>query len=151
VPFGLYQTAALGVYTPTGNTPEFALTVVPAIPEIFRNADGTAVAANQDGTLNSTSNPAAQGSYVSIWMTGAAPVIAGSAGQIATAANDYRCCAVEIGNQMVTVSYAGAAPGAAVGVTQINFQIPGGVSDQTAVQVIAGDGSISHPAAISVR
>jgi uncharacterized protein (TIGR03437 family) len=156
VPFGLAPNATFAIGSPSGTTPGFEVSVVSARPEIFQNSDGAAIAINQDGTLNSTNNPAAQGSYVSIWVTGAAPVMAGSAGQIATAANDYRCCAVEIGNQMASVSYAGAAPGAAAGVTQINFQIPssmatGGSVGRVTAQVIAADGSISHAAAISVR
>ena len=38
-------------------------------PEIFQD-DGIARARNQDGSINSRSNPAAAGSLVSIWLTG---------------------------------------------------------------------------------
>jgi len=44
-----------------------------AAPGIFRSQEGVssqAAAANQDGTVNSPSNPAAPGSYVSVWGTG---------------------------------------------------------------------------------
>jgi uncharacterized protein (TIGR03437 family) len=102
-------------------TPDFPLTVVTADPEIFRNADGTAAAVNQDGTLNSLANPAKAGSIVSIWATGTGSIYPRPLdGQILTAAQDYACCQVA----SAPVFYAGAAPGMVAGVVQINFQIP---------------------------
>ena len=48
-------------------SPDFPVTVMTADPEIFQNADGSAAAVNQDGTMNSAANPAKAGSIVSIW------------------------------------------------------------------------------------
>ena len=157
VPFGVYQSTSLSVTAPSGTTPPFNLTIAPAIPEIFRNPDGTAVAVNQDGTLNLSSNPAPAGSYVSIWVTGVNPPAPypGYAGQIATAAKNYSCCAIVIGSLMPPVTYAGLAPGAALGVLQINFEAVMdplyGNSPLVNVTVIANDGTTSHPAGIYAR
>jgi uncharacterized protein (TIGR03437 family) len=118
-------------------SPSFPATVVAAEPEVFRNADGTAAAINQDNTLNSAANPAKAGSIVSIWTTGTGSMFypQPADGQISTAAQDYECC--QIGALVVrssnpfpgptpvpVVLYSGAAPGMVAGVVQINFQIP---------------------------
>jgi uncharacterized protein (TIGR03437 family) len=102
-------------------SPDFPVTVIAADPEVFRNADGTAAAVNQDGTLNSAAHPAKAGSIVSIWATGTGSIYPRPLdGQISTAAQDYACCQVA----GAPVFYAGAAPGMVAGVVQINFQIP---------------------------
>ena len=55
-----------------------------AIPEVFGYPNGYAAALNQDGTINSQTNPAQSGSYVSIWATGIG-YSTGTDGQIANA------------------------------------------------------------------
>jgi hypothetical protein len=57
-----------------GDVPGFLDTVLDLDPQIFQNADGSVAAVNQDGTINSSSNPAAAGSFVSIWATGTGAV-----------------------------------------------------------------------------
>lgn len=159
VPFGVYQSSSLSLSTPSGSAPPFTVTVLSSIPEIFRNPDGTAVAINQDGTLNSISNPAAFGSYVSIWITGANLAAPGYAGKIAAASNNYSCCAIGIHGDMsvmAPVTYAGAAPGAALGVVQINFQVVtgsliGSPPYPVGLTAIANDGTTSHDALIYVH
>ncbi len=112
-------------------SPDFPATVVAAEPEVFRNADGTAAAINQDNTLNSAANPAKAGSIVSIWATGTGSIYPRPLdGQISITAQDYECCQVSIliipsiFPPASAVLYAGAAPGMVAGVVQINFQIP---------------------------
>jgi uncharacterized protein (TIGR03437 family) len=94
---------------------------------------------NQDGTINSYSNPAPGGSIVTFWMTGFQSSFAPlSDGQVATVANND-ACALESGCTITaegvigahppnpsipaTVLYAGAAPGMVAGVTQFNLQV----------------------------
>lgn len=107
---------------------DFGILVDLAGPQIFRNADGSAAAINQDGTVNSAANPALDGSYVSVWLTGTG-YYPGSDGQMATAADYYCslsdfCEMVDAGTgKQVPVSYIGAAPGMVHGVAQINFQV----------------------------
>jgi uncharacterized protein (TIGR03437 family) len=96
---------------------------------------------NQDGTINSFSNPAPGGSIVTFWVTGFqssfAPLIDG---QVATVANNDACVLAFLGCTITavavinphpasflsiptTVVYAGAAPGMVAGVTQFNLQV----------------------------
>ena len=143
-------------------SPGFPATVITAEPEVFRNADGTAAAVNQDNTLNSAANPAKAGSIVSIWSTGTGSIYPRPPdGQIATAAQDYECCQVNISPDYSlgpepppgpVVLYAGAAPGMVAGVVQINFQIPAAyihAAGAYGFTVIAG-GESSNPVGIYV-
>jgi uncharacterized protein (TIGR03437 family) len=120
--------------------PEFPITGIAADPEIFQNADGTANALNQDGTLNSASNPADVGSVVSIWATGVTLTLPWLYGEVVTQAMDLNCCEVRLHHTMSTypptgflensianVLYAGSAPGLVGAVAQINFQVPDGL------------------------
>jgi uncharacterized protein (TIGR03437 family) len=94
---------------------------------------------NQDGTINSMSNPAPGGSIVTFYVTGfqsSFPPLAD--GQVATVANND-ACALESGCPITaetviliglaplsiptTVVYAGAAPEIVAGVTQFNLQV----------------------------
>jgi uncharacterized protein (TIGR03437 family) len=90
-----------------------SVTVVASAPGIFAGANGTgqAAALNEDGSVNSASNPAARGSVVSIYATGL-----GSGAANAT---------LTIAGYNAPVLYAGSAPGFP-GLIQINAQIPGG-------------------------
>jgi uncharacterized protein (TIGR03437 family) len=93
---------------------------------------------NQDGTINSSTNPAPGGSIVTFYVTGFQSSFAPlTDGQVATVANNDACtlalgcsaAAATIGgaSQLVsiaaTVLYAGAAPGIVAGVTQFNVQL----------------------------
>lgn len=156
VPFGVYS-GTVRIVSNGITTPDFPTTIISADPEIFLNPDGTAAAVNQDGTINSPSNPAKAGSIVSIWVTGIASFFTHSTdGQIATTAQDY-CCGVEI--LMVLdpnassglppgpiVTYAGAAPGLVAGVIQINFHIAASANNFS----VSAGGKFSNSASIYV-
>lgn len=90
-----------------------ATQVVPAAPAIFTVSGGVgqAAAINQDGTVNSASNPAARGSVIVLYATGQ--------GQ------DLSAVSVTIDGYAAGVLYAGPAPGYQ-GLMQINAQIPAG-------------------------
>ncbi|MCC6392012.1 MAG: SBBP repeat-containing protein [Bryobacterales bacterium] len=139
-PFGLNgeQSARLRVTSNGVALPEFPLIVVSTAPQIFRNADGSAAAVNQDGTLNSTANPALPGTIVSIWATGTGYYLDAADGAIAGEARNTYCCAVMISGSPADVLYAGPSPGLVNGVTQINVRIPAGVSSAADVVVRAG-------------
>jgi uncharacterized protein (TIGR03437 family) len=117
---------SLRVTLSSGALPDFRVVVDTAIPEVFRNANGSTAAINQDDSPNSAANPAKVGSFVSIWTTGTgfAP---GMDGQMATTAQNFCGCIIHdlTQNQDIVPSYAGAAPGLVNGVVQINFQVPG--------------------------
>jgi uncharacterized protein (TIGR03437 family) len=100
--------------------PDFRLVVDPAAPQVFRHPDGSAAAINQDGTVNSQSNPAKAGSFVSIWATGLG-FARGLDGQMATAAQPFCGCIIHdfLKGQDVVPAYGGAAPGMVTDVLQI--------------------------------
>jgi uncharacterized protein (TIGR03437 family) len=133
------DTASVQIVTPNGTLTGPTLSVVPSEPEVFQNGPpmpggGTAVALNQDGSLNSASNPAAGGSIVTIWATGAGE----SPGDLApgSVATGFWMPALPVsvlnesdenggqGIDSLAVLYAGDAPGMVTGVLQVNFQLP---------------------------
>ena len=112
--------------------------MVPSEPEVFQNgptipAGGTAIALNQDGSLNSASNPATGGSVVTIWATGGGiSLTPGGDGVIATELGSpllpvsvlNASYAGASGLDSLAVLYAGSAPGLVTGALQVNFQLP---------------------------
>ena len=135
---------------------DFVAAVLPTIPEIFQNADGTAAAVNPDGSINSADHPAPPGSIVSIWTTGigATPYGGWQDGHLAAVAADFACCQV-FAPTPANVFYAGAAPGIVAGVAQVNFQLQLPASPffyygpTVSISLIAG-GAKSHPAQIYI-
>ncbi len=101
--------------------PAFHLSVDPQVPAVFNGV------LNQDGTVNSQSNPAKVGSFVSVWATGLGWISGLADGQMATAAQDFHCCEIHetYANQFITPAYAGVAPELVNGIVQINFQVTG--------------------------
>ena len=89
---------------------------------------GPAAAINQDGTVNSPQHPAYPGSRVMLFGTGGGatnpPSIAGeiTPAEIRKLVGPTSVFAPGVG--FLTVEFAGAAPGLAAGVTQINVVLP---------------------------
>ncbi len=130
--------------------------VVQTAPAIFTadsTGSGQAAAVNQDGSLNSASKPAKAGSFVSLYITGDGQSNPGGAdGKIANAApypTTVLPVAVTIGGQKAVVSYAGAAPTAVAGLTQVNVQIPTGVTG-TAVPVALTVGGVAAQSGVTI-
>lgn len=117
--------------------PVFRAAIDSVDPQVFANADGSAAAINQDGSVNSATHPAPAGSIVSIWATGTGNFY-GPDGQQDTTAQ--ATCDCSITNS--TVTYAGTAPQLVNGVAQINFQIPANVSSTYSFNLTVG-GAIS--------
>jgi uncharacterized protein (TIGR03437 family) len=127
-PLNSMNNAVVRIVNGSATLPDFRVSVDDSIVGVFQNADGSAKALNQDGTINSSSNPAKVGSIVSIWATGlsgnsGAPVD----GQLSTVANNWcSFCQITVGSVNETVTYAGTAPGLIDGVMQVNFVVPPG-------------------------
>ncbi len=87
--------------------------VAAAAPGIFTVANGTgqAAAVNEDGSINSASNPAARGSIVLLYATGQG--------------SSDNAVSLKIGNYPCELLYAGPAPGFP-GLMQINARVPSG-------------------------
>jgi len=149
------STASVQVVTPNGTLNGPTLSVVPSEPEVFQNgppmpAGGSAVALNQDGSVNSGSNLAAPGSIVTVWATGAGldnstfdqnGLIATSlfSPQLPVSVLDASNANVD-GVYSLEVLYAGNAPGLITGVIQVNFRLPENLFDvyQLACQLQIG-------------
>jgi uncharacterized protein (TIGR03437 family) len=101
--------------------------VAPAI--VTQNASGTGVAkaVNQDGSINSSQNPAAKGTYVAFYATGLGtvnpPLVAGQAPPSSPLSTTTSSPTVVVGGVMASVAFSGAAP-SFPGVYQVNAQIP---------------------------
>jgi uncharacterized protein (TIGR03437 family) len=105
------------------------LRVADSFPGIFTaNAQGNGQGAvlNQDGTVNSSSNPAARGSIVVVYATGEGQTRpAGEDGTVAGVPLKLPALPVtaRIGGQPAVVEYAGSAPGLVSGAFQLNLRI----------------------------
>jgi uncharacterized protein (TIGR03437 family) len=127
--------ATVRVTNGTAVTANYPVRIVGSAP----HANPTVI--NQDGTLNSGSNPAPAGSIVTFYVTGFQFNFAPLAdGQVATVANNDACYALQSAGCSIsaetvallgvvsaslptTVVYAGAAPGMVAGATQFNVQV----------------------------
>jgi len=117
---------------------ESSTPVVSAAPGIFTTASGTgqAAAINQDGSMNSATNPALRGSIVSFYATGQG---AGSGAVNLT-----------VGGYQAQLPYAGSAPGFA-GLMQINAQIPSGFFLEPGIQpVVLSIGGATSQAGVTI-
>ncbi len=127
--------ATVRVTNGTAVTANYPVRIVGSAPHAYPTV------INQDGTINSNSNPAPAGSIVTFYVTGFQFNFAPLAdGQVATVANNDACFALESAQCSIsaetvalfhagsaslptTVVYAGAAPGIVAGVTQFNLQV----------------------------
>lgn len=123
-----------------------------------------AAALNDDGTVNSASNPARPGSVVVLFGTGGGatvpPSVAGGVTPLEPRPLEYTPIVYDASRRELTVEYAGAAPGLLAGVTQINVRLPNpippgaglGLDGRAYLQVITrGSSTYSAPVAVHVR
>jgi uncharacterized protein (TIGR03437 family) len=129
--------------------------VQPATPAIFsRDSSGAGPGAilNQDNSLNSSANPAAAGSIVAIYLTGGGVTTPASGDGAVTGVPPpvlAPATTVTIGGVNAVVKFAGAAPGSVAGLTQINVEVPAGVTG-IALPVIVKIGNFSSTGAATV-
>jgi uncharacterized protein (TIGR03437 family) len=109
----------------------FQLTVAEGVPGIFRLQPGIstqAAANNQDGTINSATNPADPGSIVTVYGTGLGPTnpscATGSLNLPVATGMYFPNLQINDMSGGPPVQYEGSSPGLLCGVVQINFQIP---------------------------
>ena len=131
VPFGVAGPATQIVVQSNGQqSAPVSIPVAPATPALFSASGlggGQAAALNQDGSVNSSTNPATAGSMLSLFATGLGQTT--PPGQDGVIAGDVLPTpnlpvSVWIGGVPAVVSYAGAAPSEVEGVFQINVSIP---------------------------
>jgi uncharacterized protein (TIGR03437 family) len=128
VPYGITggATATVQVTTAGGYSPAVSLNLRPAQPEVF-SSGGAALALNQDNSVNSPQNPAAPGSIVTIFASGAGGLRSSPPdGSIPSEAGGGPVLpvAVLLNNRSLEVLYAGNAPGLVINLLQINLRLP---------------------------
>jgi len=142
------STTLMSVSVPGGATYTATLPVSTAAPAIFViSASGQGAILNGNLSVNSPANPAARGSSIAIYATGAGLLSQSVAdGTIVSATNlplSVAPISVTIGGQAATVGYQGAAPGLVAGVMQIDAQVPASVTPGNAVAVTISVGGIA--------
>jgi uncharacterized protein (TIGR03437 family) len=136
--------------SPPGNA---SLTSSPGLFTTRGTGVGQGAILNQDNTANSPSNPAAIGSIVSLYGTGAGPLNGyPPAGSIASVPlpKPQLPVSVAIGGVGAQVTYAGTSAGLSVGVLQVNVQIPAGAPVGAAVPVVLTVGPSSSQAGVTM-
>jgi len=160
VPFGLAgRTAAtLEISNPTGTPFSVSLPVSPSAPGIFTlsaSGAGRGAILNQDSTVNSPDNPAARGSIVVLYATGAgqtSPSGVDGAVPSATLPKPVLPVSVQIGGAQAAILYAGAAPDMISGVLQVNCRVPQQIDPGISVPVVLTVGSESSaPVSLAVK
>jgi uncharacterized protein (TIGR03437 family) len=148
--------AALVVATDSGRSAPAAFTVSSAAPGIFVYAGSSrAIAANQDGTLNSPDNPESRGRVIVCYVTGLGtvdpPVPTGLSAPLDVLSRASAQVSATIGGAPAPVDFAGLAPGF-VGLGQINVTVPDEAASGAAIPLIIEiAGQKSQPATISIR
>jgi uncharacterized protein (TIGR03437 family) len=157
VPFGVAagRVEAQVRYQGLGSAP-FPVTVVPAVSGIF-SADasgaGQAMILNQDGSINSPALPAAPGSVVTLWATGAGQTSPGGIDGAVDAGiltPPILLVQAQIGGQSAEVRYAGGSPGMVEGVIQVNLLVPATSQTGAAVPVILRFGNSNSQLGITL-
>jgi len=158
VPYAVGGSSTANVVVSYGGqtTAAFQAEVAPTAPGIFTlstTGSGAAVAFNQDGTLNSQSNPATAGSVVAILATGGgATEPAGQDGLVEN--NVFRTLVAPVtatvGGKAAQVTYAGSSPGLISGIVQVQVVIPAGAG-AGAVPVVLTMGTVSSQTTATIN
>jgi uncharacterized protein (TIGR03437 family) len=149
-PYGIagVPLVSVAVRTPAGNL-TFSVTVVDTVPGLYTydgSGQGPVAALNQEGSINSAANPAAPGSVVVLFGTGAG-VLAKSFpdGQImgSELVSPTAPVLVRFDKLAGQVLYAGAAPTLVNGALQVNAVVPSDLvgGGQVSVRIVSGTSS----------
>jgi uncharacterized protein (TIGR03437 family) len=130
----------------------------PAFATLDGSGTGQVAAENQDNSVNSPSNPAAPGTVIQMWATGAGLLLRSIPdGQMMTDMSALTVPVapvyVRLGKLPAQIQYAGSAPWLVNGVMQVNVWIPNELIGGPAVpvQLIVGDYSSPPGTTIAVK
>ena len=137
-------------------SPPIAFAVAATAPGLFTSdssGKGQAAALNEDGSLNSTVNPAKPGSIVVLYATGEGQT--GPFGVSGKLAIDYQPkpllpVTVQINGQPCEVLYAGAAPNLIAGLMQVNVRVPQAVTAIGSVPVAIAVGGLGSQDQVTI-
>ncbi len=157
-PYALAGQSQTQLVVEYGGIPSAPVTVPvrSAVPGLFTldgSGRGQAAAVNQDGTLNTTANPAPKGSVILLYLTGdgtETPVPPDGRLAIAPYPQASQNVIVTIGGRPAVVVYAGAAPGAVAGLMQVNATVPADAASGPN-EVIFSSGAAPSPAAVTIQ
>jgi uncharacterized protein (TIGR03437 family) len=140
------QTSAEVVVIYNGGPPAGTSSSAPVV--VATAAPGIYAVANSDGTLNSTSNPAKTGSFITLYGTGGgvtSPLgITGGLWSITESLPTLASpVSVTIGGTNAMVLYAGSAPTLESGYFQMNVALPSGLQASSAVNLVLAIGASS--------
>jgi uncharacterized protein (TIGR03437 family) len=131
--------------------------VAASAPGLFTQGStgqGQAAAINQNGSLNTSSNPVPLGSIISLYATGEGQTTPGGVdGKLATAPYPTPNLPVNvtIGGIIVNnLQYVGGAPGNVAGLLQINVAVPAGVTPGSAVPVVIRVGNVTSQTGVTI-
>jgi uncharacterized protein (TIGR03437 family) len=146
VPFGVKGPATNITLQGAGQTfGPGTMNVLAAVPAIFTDdssGKGQAAILNQDGSVNSASNPAARGSVISVFMTGAGRMTPPQAdGSLGPMAPPFPATVLGAGCNLGQVLYSGAAPGLIAGAVQVNVQLSPSAGTGNSVPIVIYMGS----------
>lgn len=162
VPYSISGTTASVVVTYGGlSSPAYAVAVAPANPGIFTVAasgQGQAAvlnynAASGDYTVNGSANPAARGSTVVLYVTGAGAMSSSVSNQLippAPPVTPLQAPSVSIGGQTATVLAAQAPPGSVPGLLQLNVTVPSTVTPGVALPVVVAIGGVDSQPGVTM-
>lgn len=159
VPYGIAGATSVDVSVRyQGNTSSVTtFPAAPVAPGIFTadsTGSGQAAAVNGDGTLNKASTPVRIGGFISLYISGAGQTTPnGTDGRILAAAPFPTVIApvqVTIGDKPAVVSYAGATPTSVSGLTQVNVQVPVGITAGPAVPVQVTVNGVSAQSGVTI-
>jgi astacin len=142
------------IYNGVSSNP-LILPVIESVPALFTfdsSGKGPAALLNQNGSVNTQSNPAQRGSTVVLYGTGegqTGPDGVDGKPAVAPLPKPVLPVKVLIAGREAIVSYAGGAPGLTAGVIQVNVRIPDD-SPTGAVPVSLVVGTKSSPANVSI-
>lgn len=118
--------------------------VVPGIFTIDASGHGQGAIVNQDGTVNSISNPASVGSIVFLYATGEGQTnpagVDGQPDAVPLPQPVAQPVAATVGGVNAKVLYAGGVSGLVAGVLQANVEIPQGVTPGNSVPIVLSIG-----------
>ncbi len=158
IPFEVFgrETTQLTLMNAGQGIASASLAVTSTAPAIFTvdlSGGGQANVFNKDGTTNSTDNPAARGSAVTLFATGGGQT--SPAGQDGILAADLFTkplapVTVQIGGLNADISYAGAVPGIIEGIIQVNFVLPQDLAPGDLTPIVLSIGTASSQQAVTM-
>jgi adhesin/invasin len=129
------------------------IALVNAAPAIAAFPSGEAIAQHADYSLVSDTAPAQPGEYIILYLSGLGrtdlPVASGAASPANPLAHPVSPVVLTINGNPAVIAFAGLTP-LAVGLYQINFQLPDGVPGGMATIVVSQPGAVSNSVTLPV-